>query len=142
MSSTVLLVGLCMVLAVAASIATLAAWTLTKDHQRLEAHARELNHATEKLNDQLFAVAESEERHRSLIEAQGDLIVRRTRDGSIVYANIAYGVLLGASPDALMGSIQRPEPITTHNLEIRADGTRLFDERLVIPVDETSGHAG
>lgn len=125
-----------MVLAVAAGIATIAAWTLTKDHKRLEAHARELNEATEKLNDQLFAVAESEERHRSLIEAQGDLIVRRTREGRIVYANAAYGALLGAAPDALTGSLQRPEPLTTHNLEIRADGTRLFDERLIVPSDD------
>jgi PAS domain S-box-containing protein len=141
-SSTVLLVGLCAVLAVAACIATFAAWILTKDHKRLEAHARELNDATEKLNDQLFAVAESEERHRSLIEAQGDLIVRRTREGRIVYANAAYAALLGASPAALIGSTRRPEPLTTHNLEIRADGTRLFDERLVIPSADEPGEAG
>ncbi len=121
----------------------MAAWALTKDHKRLEAHAVELAEATEKLNDRLFAVAESEERHRSLIEAQGDLIVRRTRDGRIVYANAAYGALLGAAAETLIGSLQRPEPLTTHNLEVRADGTRLFDERLmVVPGDEAGNVNG
>ena len=133
-----MLVGLCAVLAVAAGIATLAAWRLTKDHTLLEAHVLELGDAREKLNDRLFAVAESEERYRSLIEAQGDLIVRRSRDGRIVYANAAYAALLGTSPDALIGSTRQLEPLTTHNLEIRADGTRLFDERLVFNIAEAN----
>ncbi len=130
MSSTVLLVVLCVVLAVAAAIATLAAWLLTRDHRRLEARAADLAEATERLNDQLFAVTESEERHRSLIEAQGDLIVRRTPDGRITYANRAYAALLGTSPDALIGSTEAPVLLATSLIEMRGDGTRLFDERM------------
>lgn len=130
MSSTVLLVVLCVVLAVAAAIATLAAWLLTRDHRRLEARAADLAEATERLNDQLFAVTESEERHRSLIEAQGDLIVRRTPDGRITYANRAYAALLGTSPAALIGTTEAPIVQANSLIEMRGDGTRLFDERM------------
>jgi signal transduction histidine kinase/CheY-like chemotaxis protein len=118
---TVLLTALCMVLAVAAGIATVAAWVLTKDHRRLQQRAEELAAAKEALNDQLFIVAESEERHRSLIEAQGDLIVRRHLGGTVLFANAAYRDLLGPDGDAA--------PLTSNLVEVRADGARLVDER-------------
>ncbi|MCX7324276.1 MAG: ATP-binding protein [Hyphomicrobiales bacterium] len=118
---TILLTVLCGVLAVAAGIATMAAWGLTKDHRRLEQQAEELGAAKEALNDQLFVVAESEERHRSLIEAQGDLIVRRHLGGAVIFANAAYRDLLGPDGDAA--------PLTANLVEVRADGARLVDER-------------
>ena len=129
MTSTVLLALLCVVFALAAGIATIAAFMLTRDHKRLEQHAAELADASERLNDRLFAVAESEERHRSLIEAQGDLIVRRMPDGEIVYANHAYAQLAGSTVEALIGSQQAPHPLSSALVEQRGDGTRLVDER-------------
>ena len=118
---TILLTGLCVVLAVAAGIATVAAWLLTKDHKQLQIRAEELSAAKERLNDQLFVVAESEERHRSLIEAQGDLIVRRHLGGSILFANAAYRSLFGSDGDV--------SPLTANLIEVRSDGARLVDER-------------
>ncbi len=129
----VILGVLCAVLALAAGIATVAAWLLAKNHRRLEHRAAELTKATERLNDQLFAVAESEERHRSLIEAQGDLIVRRTGDGEIVYANAAYARLFGKPQDALLGSRSKIDILSAQTTETRADGTQLVDECVAAP---------
>lgn len=127
-TNTILLVGLCGALAVAAAIATLAAWLLTRDYKRVLAKADELSAATEALNDRLFAVAESEERHRSLIEAQGDLIVRQVADGPVLYANGAYAGLLDSTPADLVGTMHKPEPKSSQVIETREDGTRLIDE--------------
>lgn len=95
-----------------------------------------LRSANERLSDRLFELAESEERHRSLIEAQGDVIVRRQASGEIVYANQAYADLLGAWPEALLGSRAAPERLGVHEIEKRIDGARLFDERLRTPSGE------
>ena len=40
----------------------------------------------------------------SLLEAQGDLIVRRDSEGRITYANDAYCALAGAPREALIGA--------------------------------------
>jgi PAS domain S-box-containing protein len=128
--SVVILIGLCVVLALAAGLATLAAVTLGQDHKRLEAEARELTAATERLQDRLFAVTESEERYRSLIEAQGDFIVRRADDGAILYANAAYASLLGATPEALVGQALNPAVLSASQGDVRADGARLIDEQI------------
>lgn len=129
MSNTILLIGLNVVFAVAAGIATLAAWGLARHHRQLERQAAELTEATERLNDRLFDVTESEERHRSLIEAQGDLIVRRDQDGAIIYANQAYAGLLGANAAMLLGTRAQPTPLGASTVELRPDGARLIDER-------------
>ncbi len=130
---TLLLAGLCGVLALAAAIATAAAWVLARDHRQLQHRADELTRATELLNDKLFAVTESEEQHRSLIEAQGDLIIRRVAGGPIVYANLAYATLCGTTVAALIGSMSAPQPLSAHLVEITPDGTRLVDERISGP---------
>ncbi len=133
---TILLAGLCGVLALAAAIATAAAWVLTRDHRQLQLRADELTRATEVLNDKLFAVTESEEQHRSLIEAQGDLIVRRVVGGPITYANLAYAALCGCTVEALVGASFSTPPLSVHLIEIRPDGTRLIDELISGPDGE------
>ena len=49
----------------------------------------------EELADRNWELREAEERARSLLEAQGDLIVRRDAQGNITYANDAFCDLLG-----------------------------------------------
>lgn len=94
--------------------------------------SRELASEVESLNDRLWALADSEERYRSLIEAQGDLIVRR--DGSrIVYANSAYAALLGLSEETVIGSVAEPKSIASRPPQILPDGSRVFDEQIETP---------
>jgi PAS domain S-box-containing protein len=94
--------------------------------------AADLARDVETLNDRLWALADSEERYRSLIEAQGDLIVRR--DGSrIVYANAAYAALLGLDETSVLGRDDEPRRVAIRPAEALDDGTRVFDECLLAP---------
>lgn len=88
-----------------------------------------LAHDVEALNDRLWNLADSEERYRSLIEAQGDLIVRR--DGiRIVYANRAYAALFGAGEQDLVGSEMLLPQLASRPIILLEGGARSFDECL------------
>jgi PAS domain S-box-containing protein len=95
-----------------------------------------LEDMVETLTDRVFELAESEERHRGLIDAQGDLIVRRDRDGAITFANRAYGDLLGKSPEALIGKTSEPTVIERTAERREADGSHSADERIASPAGE------
>ena len=77
------------VLTAIAIAATAAALLLLRDHGRLARHAAELARSQEVLNDRLWKVADSEEHYRSLVEALGDVVVRRNAMGKILYASAA-----------------------------------------------------
>ena len=63
---------------------------VNKRMKKLAAH-------NEELADRNWELKEAEERARSLLEAQGDLIVRRDSEGRITYANDAYCALAGTA---------------------------------------------
>jgi len=58
---------------------------------------------TERLSDRMWELRESEERFRGLVDALGDIVVHRDRDGCIVSANAVLARLLGREPGALVG---------------------------------------
>ncbi|ESY22690.1 response regulator [Mesorhizobium sp. LNJC394B00] len=57
----------------------------------------------ETLADRMWEMQESEERFRGLIDALGDLVVHRDRDGHIVYANMVFAGLVGTDQRDLAG---------------------------------------
>lgn len=57
----------------------------------------------EELADRLWELEESEERFRGLVDALGDIVVHRDREGRIVYANSVLGSLLERDPEELEG---------------------------------------
>ncbi|GLS36034.1 hybrid sensor histidine kinase/response regulator [Mesorhizobium tianshanense] len=57
----------------------------------------------ETLADRMWEMQESEERFRGLIDALGDLVVHRDRDGHIVYANKVFADLVGTEQRDLAG---------------------------------------
>ncbi|MEW6631030.1 MAG: ATP-binding protein, partial [Pseudomonadota bacterium] len=57
----------------------------------------------ETLADRMWEMQESEERFRGLIDALGDLVVHRDRDGHIVYANKVFASLVDADQRDLAG---------------------------------------
>ena len=69
-------------------------WTRTTARSRAE---------IETLADRMWELQESEERFRGLIDALGDLVVHRDRDGCIVYANKVFADLVGIDQRDLAG---------------------------------------
>jgi PAS domain S-box-containing protein len=66
-------------------------------------NARHSRVEIEKLADRMWELQESEERFRDLIDALGDLVVHRDRDGRIVHANRVLTDLLGIDPVDVSG---------------------------------------
>ncbi len=84
----------------------------------------------ERLQDRLFEIADSEERYRSLIEAQGDLIVRETSDRTMAYANETYRRMAGADAGMPAGQVPRLTVLERTEPVVRPDGSRLTDEKV------------
>ncbi|CEJ10589.1 Signal transduction histidine-protein kinase BarA [bacterium YEK0313] len=127
MDSIALFAGIAAALAVAA-LAVVA--RLAHIRTALLRKTAALEETVETLTDRVFELAESEERHRDLVDAQGDLIVRRDRQKVITFANQAYAALVGEPADALIG-----RTTTHHVIEIAAerrepDGSHSADERI------------
>ena len=110
--------------------AVIASVVLLRDHLRLEQHARTLETEVERLQDRTWRLAESEERYRSLIEAQLDLIVQRDRAGRITFANERFAELMGGSAESLIGTEERPTVIESGLPRIGHDGARVIDEAI------------
>ncbi len=94
----------------------------------------------EELSDRNWELREAEVRARSLLEAQGDLIVRRDAQGLLTYVNDAYCTLAGMSREQLLG--HRPA-LTVRGqgaAVMLADGTRAHDQK--IECGRTPGEAG
>lgn len=122
-------------LVVLAVFATVAAVLLLRQRERIVRQAAELAGDVEALNDRLWALADSEEHYRSLIEAQGDLIVRRD-GGRIVYANGAYAALTGLAEADIIGSDAQPRLVASRPAQALEGGARVFDECLATPEGE------
>jgi PAS domain S-box-containing protein len=97
--------------------------TLKQDFQ-------ELQQSAEELADRNWELKESEERAKSFLAAQGDVIVRRDADGRITYVNDAFCALANRSREALAGTdFALPvleQGATAHSV----DGTRIHDQKI------------
>jgi PAS domain S-box-containing protein len=91
---------------------------------------RMLEDQIENLSDCLWEVREAEERERSLLEAQGDVIVRRDSSGRITYANDAFCRLAGKPHEVLIGSVTELRVRERGADTVQADGTRMHDEKV------------
>jgi signal transduction histidine kinase/CheY-like chemotaxis protein len=98
---------------------------------RLKTELKSAKARCEALADRVWELKEAESRASSLIEAQGDLIVRRAADGRITYANDAYGALAGVPREALLGATTPLQALRKGNISVLPDGTRLHDEEIM-----------
>ncbi len=92
----------------ATSLAGLAMYLRDRRDQRrtaalLDETAARSRAEIETLADRMWEMQESEERFRGLIDALGDLVVHRNRDGHIVYANKVFASLVDIDPRDLAG---------------------------------------
>ena len=85
----------------------------------------------EQLADRAWELKEAEARATSLLESQGDLIVRRDAKGCMTYVNDAYCLLAGAPREALLGTATTLPALQQGQTGVLPDGTRLHDEQIV-----------
>ena len=126
MTSTTALIG-ALLLAVAGTLFLVRRlFALRKEINALRRHV-------EDLSDRQWELREAEERMKSLLEAQGDVIVRRDGEGRIAYANDAYCALAGQSRDILIGQRFRLPVLEQGSVQVLADGTRVQDQKIDTP---------
>jgi PAS domain S-box-containing protein len=100
-------------------------------NSRLALELRSAKIRCEELADSTWELKEAEARATSLLEAQGDLIVRRDNGGRITYVNDAYCVLTGAARETLLGATHALPPLQQGRSSVLPDGTRLHDEQIM-----------
>ncbi len=96
----------------------------------LKEKARAFETRAEELADRNWELREAEERARSLLEAQGDLIVRRDAQGNITYANDAFCELLGKPRGELIGKPAELAVLEQGAVAVLRDGTRSHDQKI------------
>jgi PAS domain S-box-containing protein len=94
---------------------------------------RALEARIEDLSDRNWELREAEERARSLLEAQGDLIVRRDSNFRVTYANDAFCALAGKQRAALIGKALELPVLDRGAMSVLADGTRVHDQKIASP---------
>ncbi len=109
---------------------------LVHARRALARKAAALEEAVETLTDRVFELAESEELHRGLVDAQGDLIVRRDHAGAVTFANRAYSALVGEPAEALVGRPAAPNVLERGASRRESDGAQSIDERIRTPDGE------
>src|SRR5207302_5281505 len=101
--------------------------------QDLRAAKRHLEERIEALSDHNWELKEAEERARSFLETQGDVIVRRDGDGRISYVNDAFCALAGHPRDGVIGTTFMPAIMAQGDSTLMPDGTRGYDHKRATP---------
>ena len=91
---------------------------------------RALEARIEELSDRNWELRESEERARGLLEAQGDVIVRRDSSGRITYASDAFCSLADKTRAALIGSTLQLPVLEQGPVMVQPDGSRVHDQKI------------
>jgi PAS domain S-box-containing protein len=97
---------------------------------RLQAKVAALESEVEDLSDRHWEMKEATERTRSLLDAQGDVIVRRDSDGLVSYANDAFCALAGLPRDGVLGRLIELRVVEQGEPAVLADGTRVYDQKI------------
>src|SRR5262245_28881322 len=96
----------------------------------LRSEKRTLETIVEDLGDRNWELKEAEERAKSFLEAQGDLIVRHDGAQRITYVNDAFCALAARSREQLVGSTFTLPVLERGAAELLADGTRSHDQNI------------
>jgi PAS domain S-box-containing protein len=103
---------------------------LVAARHRLRAQLQRLSERIEELADRNWELKEIEERARSFLEAQGDVIVRRDGEGRITFVNDAFCALAGATREVLAGTTFALAVIEQGDTTLKPDGTRVHDQKI------------
>jgi PAS domain S-box-containing protein len=100
-----------------------------RNHAQRDEIAR-LETRLEDFSDRAWEVKEAEDRAKSFLEAQGDVIIRRDSAGCVTYVNDAFCKLAGRTRDELIGSHFVLPLVAQGELAVLADGTRVHDQKI------------
>jgi signal transduction histidine kinase/CheY-like chemotaxis protein len=89
-----------------------------------------LDARVEELTDANWELREKAEHARSLLEAQGDLILRHNTDGRLTYANDALCALADKNRASLIGRTLELPIREQGDVSVLPDGTRLYDQKI------------
>ncbi len=109
---------------------------LASSLRSMRVRMRGLSRRVEDLCDQNWELKEGEERARSLLEAQGDLIVRRDDANIVSYANDTFCRASGRAREELVGSAFALPVIAQGEPRLLCDGTRIHDQKIATPEGE------
>src|SRR5215471_9988161 len=96
----------------------------------LQAERRAWRERVEELLDRNWELREIEERARSFLDAQGDVIARRDGEGRITFVNDAFCALAGTPREALLGTPFRLQVIEQGDTQLLPDGSRAHDQKI------------
>jgi signal transduction histidine kinase/DNA-binding response OmpR family regulator len=99
-------------------------------NRRLKLELKTLRECAESLADRNWELREAEERAKSFLAAQGDLILRRDGDGRISFVNDAFCALAARTRDELIDSNFTLPLIAQSETVLAADGTRFYDQNI------------
>src|SRR5882724_2365463 len=102
-------------------------------NSRLRQELQNAKARCEALADSTWELKEAEARATSLLEAQGDVIVRRDKEGRITYANDAYCALADRPREALLGTTAGLKSLQQGRSAVLPDGTHLHDQQIMTP---------
>ncbi|WP_298952598.1 ATP-binding protein [uncultured Methylobacterium sp.] len=86
----------------------------------------------ERLHDRIWRLSESEDRYRSLVEAQIALVVQRDAEDRITFCNETFARFLGSRPEALVGSTRHLPVIEASPFVTLPDGSRSNDVAVAV----------
>jgi len=98
---------------------------LSEDRQDIAEQAAQLRARIEALSDETWRLRENLERHRSVIDSVGDVVVRRDGQGRVVFVNDAFTRTFGIAAEAVEGGPLRLEVLEESKRETGRDGERL-----------------
>ena len=99
----------------------------------MKAELRDLEKRLEATADRNWELKEEQERAKSFVEAQGDVIVRRDRDGAITYANDAFCTLAACPRVQLLGTTYALPVLEQGDSARLPDGSRTHDQKIATP---------
>ena len=103
---------------------------LARRNRLLGTQLKRAEERAEELGDRNWELKEAAERNRGVLEALGDVIVRRDGDGRIIYANDAFCRLAGRPMDALIGTALSLRVVGQGPITTLPDGTRIHDQQM------------
>ena len=114
-------------------LAVLVSLVLLRRQIKLESKLDATEAGAERLHDQVWELRESEDRYRSLLEGQDDLIQRRDAQGCLTFVNAAYAELAARSPESLVGTSFQLTTDPAAPASLRTPGASGWDQPVATP---------